>query len=148
MVCLGNICRSPIAEGILKYEARQLGLDWVVESAGTEPYHVGEPPHRFSQKVCRSHGIDISQQISRQFITADLESYDKIYAFDDDVYDEIRSIAGRNKDISKVDYFLNELKPGSNASVPDPWYGPEEGYEPVYDLINRVCNVIIEKYKK
>lgn len=146
MVCLGNICRSPIAEGVMKQKIGHHGLDWEVDSAGTESYHIGEAPHRFSQKVCLANGIDISAQRAMKFRAEHLEQYDKVYAMAADVYEEIKSIA-RGKDMSNVSLFLEELEPGSNASVPDPWYGTEEGYLPVYELIERTCNVIIEKYK-
>ena len=146
MVCLGNICRSPIAEGVLKHKARQNRLDWIVESAGTESYHIGSAPHKYSQKVCRTKGGDISAQRARQFTSADFAKYDKIYAMADDVYDEIRRIGGRDADMTKVDFFLNELMAGSNASVPDPWYGEEDGYLPVYEMIEKACDAIIRKY--
>ena len=146
MVCLGNICRSPIAEGILKHKARQNRLDWIVESAGTESFHIGSAPHKYSQKVCRTKGVDISAQRARQFTSADFAKYDKIYAMADDVYDEIYRIGGRDADMTKVDFFLNELMPGSNASVPDPWYGEEDGYLPVYEMIEKACDAIIRKY--
>jgi protein-tyrosine phosphatase len=147
MVCLGNICRSPIAEGVLRFKAAEAGLNWMVESAGTESYHIGEAPHKFSQKICTTKGVDISLQKARQFKAADLGAFDKIYAMADDVYNEIRRIAGPNADMTKVDYFLNELDAGNNGSVPDPWSGPEEGYTAVYDLIERTCDKIIAKYK-
>lgn len=146
MVCLGNICRSPIAEGVLRHKIEQHGLDWVVASAGTESYHVGNPPHRFSQKVCLANGIDISGFRACKFTAADFKAYDKIYAFAADVYNEIKRIGGGQADMSKVSYFLNELQTG-NDNVPDPYYGNEEGYTHVYDLINRTCDAIIEKYK-
>jgi len=146
MVCLGNICRSPIAEGVLKHKARQNRLGWVVESAGTESYHIGSPPHKYSQKVCKTNGVDISAQRARKFTAEDFKKYDKIYAMADDVYDEIRRIGGRDADMSKVDFFLNELRAGSNASVPDPWYGEEDGYLPVYEMIEKTCDAIIRKY--
>jgi protein-tyrosine phosphatase len=148
MVCLGNICRSPIAEGVLKYKAGKKGLKWVVDSAGTESYHIGEAPHRFSQKICRTNGIDISAQTARKFVASDFEKYDKIYAMADDVYAEIMRIGGGKAIRSKVDYFLNEVMPGSNASVPDPWYGEEDGYTGVFDLINKTCDTIVRKYAK
>ncbi|GAA4460558.1 low molecular weight protein-tyrosine-phosphatase [Nemorincola caseinilytica] len=148
MVCLGNICRSPIAEGVLRHKIEQKGLNWTVDSAGTNSYHTGEAPHRFSQKVCLANGIDISCQRARTFTPADLQRYDKIYVFAEDVLRDLGRIAGRHSDLSRVEYFLNELTPGSNASVPDPWYGDETGYLPVYDLINRACDAIIEKYGK
>lgn len=147
MVCLGNICRSPIAEGVLKHKAKQEGLDWVIDSAGTESYHVGEQPHKFSQKVCLSHGIDISHQRARKFTAADLGNYDKIYAMAADVYREIKRIAGAGADMSNVEHFLNELEPGCNGSVTDPYYGGEEGYLPVYEQINKTCDKIIKRYK-
>jgi protein-tyrosine phosphatase len=146
MVCLGNICRSPIAEGVLRHKAQQLGLDWTVHSAGTEPYHVGEAPHKFSQKVCTAHGIDISPLRARRFTAVDFSRYDKIYAMAHDVYQGIARIGGPNADMTKVDYFLNELREGRNRSVPDPWYGPEEGFLPVYTLIEQTCDAIIARY--
>ncbi|HRO42305.1 MAG TPA: low molecular weight protein-tyrosine-phosphatase [Flavipsychrobacter sp.] len=146
MVCLGNICRSPIAEGILKHKAKHSGLNWIVESAGTESYHIGKPPHRFSQKVCSAHGVDISDQRARKFTPQDFEVYDKIYALAEDVYEEIKRIGGRKADMDKVDFLLNELHDNCNASVPDPWYGNEDGYLPVYEMIEKACDAIVHKY--
>ena len=146
MVCLGNICRSPLAEGILKHKAKQAGLDWLIDSAGTNGYHVGEAPHRLSQKVARLNGIDICDQRARQFVKEDFDRYDKIYVMADDVMDDVRIIARDKYDPSKVDLFMNELYPGKNHAVPDPWYGPEPGYHEVYKLINEVADVIIRKY--
>jgi protein-tyrosine phosphatase len=145
MVCLGNICRSPLAEGVLKHKAKQAGLDWTVESAGTNGLHNGEPPHRLSQKVALLNGIDICHQRSRQFVKEDMDRYDKIYAMADDVLDEIRWIAKEKYDPAKVDFFLNELHPGKNDSVPDPWYGTEPNFHEVYKLIEKTCEKIIQK---
>ncbi|KYP16137.1 low molecular weight protein-tyrosine-phosphatase, partial [Flavihumibacter sp. CACIAM 22H1] len=124
MVCLGNICRSPLAEGILQVKAAAAGLDWEIDSAGTNGYHVGEAPHRLSQKVALQHGIDISSQRARRFRAADFDNYDKIYAMAADVIDEMKSIARQRYDATKVDLLLNELHPGRQLDVPDPWYGP------------------------
>lgn len=146
MVCLGNICRSPMAEGILKHKAQQLGLNWTVESAGTNSYHIGQAPHRYSQKVCKQHGIDISAQRARTFDPADFEQFDKIYALADDVYDEICRMSGRRADLTKLDFLLNELHENANASVPDPWYGDEDGYLPVFEMIEKACDAILAKY--
>ena len=146
MVCLGNICRSPLAEGILQQKARAAGLDWTIDSAGTNGYHTGEAPHRLSQKVALANGIDISKQKARQFLTADLQRFDKIYAMAGDVIDEMKWIAGNQYDGRKVDLLLNELYPGRNKNVPDPWYGPEPGYHDVFTLIDKACDKIIEKY--
>src|SRR5688500_8084621 len=93
MVCLGNICRSPLAEGILKHKAKKVGLNWVVETAVTESYHIGEPPHHLSQKVARLNGIDICEQRARRFVKEDFDRYDKIYAMSEDVLEEIKRMA-------------------------------------------------------
>lgn len=148
MVCLGNICRSPLAEGVLKHKAQQARLQWTVDSAGTNGYHIGEAPHRLSQKVAKLNGIDICEQKARQFVAADFDRYDKIYAMADDVLDDMRHIAGKKFDPAKAILFLNELYPGENRSVPDPWYGTEPGFHDVYKIINTVCDRIIEKYGK
>ena len=146
MVCLGNICRSPLAEGILEHKAKAAGLNWTVESAGTNGYHTGEPPHHLSQKVARLNGIDICGQRARRFVKEDFQRYDKIYAMATDVIEDMKHIGRDQYDASRVDLFLNELHPGKNMSVPDPWYGPEPGYHEVFKLIEATCEKIIEKY--
>jgi protein-tyrosine phosphatase len=146
MVCLGNICRSPLAEGILQDKAFKAGLPWSVESAGTESYHVGQPPHPLSQKVARMNGIDICNQRARRFVAEDLERFDKIYALSNDVMDEMKRIAGKKFNAAKVDLLMNELYPDENLDVPDPWYGGEEGYHQAFKLIEQACEAIIRKY--
>jgi protein-tyrosine phosphatase len=145
MVCLGNICRSPLAEGILQQKAFAAGLNWSVESAGTNSYHTGEAPHPLSQKVAKLNGIDISKQRARRFTAEDFEVYDKIYALAGDVMSEIKRIAKNKFDPSKVELLMNELYPGKNRDVPDPWYGPEPGYHEVYKMIDEVCDAIVAK---
>ena len=146
MVCLGNICRSPLAEGILRDKARQAGLDWEIDSAGTNSYHTGEAPHPLSQKVARLNGVDISNQRARRFTADDFQQFDKIYAMAGDVVDDMRRIAGKKFDPAKVDLLLNEVHPGQDADVPDPYYGPEPGYHEVYNLISDAADQIIAKY--
>lgn len=148
MVCLGNICRSPLAEGILEHKAKQAGLNWQIDSAGTNGYHTGEPPHKLSQKVARLNGIEICNQRARNFVKEDFDRYDKIYAMAEDVIDDIKSISGSKYDASKVGLFMNELHPGKNKSVPDPWYGTEPRYHEVYKIIDQVCDAIIQKETK
>jgi protein-tyrosine phosphatase len=145
MVCLGNICRSPLAEGILQHKANAAGLNWIVESAGTNGYHDGEPPHSLSIKVALQNGIDIKNQRSRKFKAADFERYDKIYAMAEDVVDDMKHIAREKFDNKKVSLLLNELYPGKNKAVPDPWSGPEKGYYEVYDLIDRACEKVVSR---
>ncbi len=148
MVCLGNICRSPLAEGVLQHKAWQAGLQWSVESAGTGAWHAGEPPHRLSIKVARVNGIDISKQRARQFVKEDFLQYDFIYVMDGSNYTDVKHISGKLFDEQKIDLLLNELYPGENRAVPDPWYGEEEGYHRVYEMIDKACSRIIDKYKK
>ena len=146
MVCLGNICRSPLAEGILQQKAREAGLDWQIDSAGTNGYHIGEAPHPLSQKVARINGIDISPQRARKFTAEDFRRYDRIYAMAGDVVHEMRRIAGRHFDASKVELLMNELHPGRNEDVPDPWSGPESEYHEVYQMIDKAADKISERY--
>ncbi|HEY6062046.1 MAG TPA: low molecular weight protein-tyrosine-phosphatase [Chitinophagaceae bacterium] len=148
MVCLGNICRSPLAEGILQDKAFKAGLTWSIESAGTNSYHIGEPPHLLSQKIARMNGIDISKQRARRFSADDFDIYDKIYALAQDVLEEMKRMAGKKFTHSKVDLLMNELYPGKNMDVPDPWYGPEPGYLEAYKLIDKACDKIVEKYRE
>jgi protein-tyrosine phosphatase len=147
MVCLGNICRSPLAEGILQNKINAAGLHWKVDSAGTNGYHNNEGAHRLSQKVALKNGIDISHQRSRQFVKEDFDRFDKIYAMAADVIEEMEIIAKQKFDISKVDLLMNEVYPGKNDDVPDPWYGPEAGYHTVFEMIDKACTALIKNHK-
>jgi protein-tyrosine phosphatase len=143
MVCLGNICRSPLAEGILQQRANEAGLNWQVDSAGTNGLHVGEAPHHLSQKVAKLNGIDIGRQRSRRFVKDDFDRFDIIYAMAPDVIDDMRRIAGQRFDAAKAPLLLDVLYPGQGREVPDPWYGPEPGYHEVFALIDKACTQII-----
>ncbi len=146
MVCLGNICRSPLAEGILQHKAQLAGLNWTVDSAGTNGYHNGEAPHPLSQKVARINGIDISHQQSRMFTAEDMNRFDKIFAMAKDVRTEMKRIAGKHWKPEKVELILNVLEPGANLDVPDPWYGPEDEYHEVFELLNKACQSLITNH--
>ena len=147
MVCLGNICRSPLAEGILESKAKKKGLSWMVDSAGTNNnYHIGEPPHPLSQKVASLHSVDISGQCARAFVADDFDRFDKIYAMSADIIAGMKHIARKKFRPEKTELLLNEIYPGKNLDVPDPWYGEEPGYHEVYELIDKACERIIEKY--
>ena len=148
MVCLGNICRSPLAEGIMRDKIKKAGLDWIVDSAGTANYHTGSPPHHLSQKVAKLHGIDIWEQCCRQFTKEDMINFDKIYVMDGDNYSDVKRISRELWNKDKVDYLLNELYPFENRDVPDPWYGGEEDYHKVYEMIDAACKKIIENYSE
>ena len=145
MVCLGNICRSPLAEGVLRNKIVKAGLHWEVDSAGTGHYQTGCAPHKLSQKIARDKGIDICGQQCRQFVKEDMDKFDKIYVMDIDNYNDVKRIAGEKWDAGKVDLLLNEAYPSENIGVPDPYYGVESDYVSVYRMIDKACELIVAK---
>ena len=147
MVCLGNICRSPLADGVLKQKVSQFGLDIVVDSCGTSSYHVGELPDERMMKIAMSHGCDLSMLRARQFVKSDFIEFDVIYVMDASNYNNVIALADSKKDKEKVKFFLNETHPNSNMAVPDPYFGGEQGFEDVFKLVDDATDVIIEKYK-
>ena len=140
MVCLGNICRSPMAEGIFRNKALENGVDMVVDSCGTANYHVGEHPDPRSVKKSREHGIDISNLTGRQFSYKDFRNFDVILTMDQDNYRNVIALAQRDEDKAKVKMTLNYSFPESNMEVPDPWYGGEQGFEEVFQLLDESAN--------
>ena len=145
-VCLGNICRSPMAEGIMKDLIKQHQLDWEVESAGTESYHVGQSPDARAIRTCKNHAIDISSQRARQICKKDCDDFDLVYALGTDIMEEIGDTLPSLSGTSRLKLLLDEVFPGENRSVPDPWYGREEGFEPVFQLIEKACQAILKKH--
>lgn len=145
MVCLGNICRSPMAEGIMQQKIETYNLDAIVDSAGTSNYHVGESPDLRQQRTALSKGIDISRLRGRQFVVSDFDAFDLIYAMDRSNFSDILSVARSDNDRKKVKMILNENSPGENNSVPDPYYGGEDGFELVYQLLDDACEGIAHK---
>ena len=141
MVCLGNICRSPLAEGILKSKSNKI----IVDSAGTAGYHVGSRPDQRSIEIGLKNNIDITNQRARQFTSNDFDDFDKIYAMDNDNYSKIISLATNQDQIDKVDLILNEVYPNQFKSVPDPYYGGEKGFENIYNLLDEACEQIALK---
>ncbi len=141
MVCLGNICRSPLAEGILKSKSNNI----IVDSAGTAGYHVGSRPDQRSIEIGLKNNIDITNQRARQFTSNDFDDFDKIYAMDNDNYSKIISLAINQDQIDKVDLILNEVYPNQFKSVPDPYYGGEKGFENIYNLLDEACEQIALK---
>jgi protein-tyrosine phosphatase len=144
MVCLGNICRSPLAEGILAAKAQARGLDWEIDSAGTSAYHAGSKPDRRSIAEAKKNHIDILNQRSRQFRGWDFERYDLIYVMDSSNYQDVVAMAKTEEELAKVHFIMNELEPGMNINVPDPYYG-EHGFENVYQMLDKACDVIVIK---
>ena len=146
MVCLGNICRSPLAEGILKSKLPDNG-EFYVDSAGTSNYHIGELPDTRSIEIARKYGIDITSQRGRQFQLDDFDRFDLIYAMDTSNYHNILRIARNAEDEAKVKLILGELIDYETVNVPDPYYGGDSGFEHVFQLLNKACNRIVGNYK-
>lgn len=147
MVCLGNICRSPMADGLLRKKVAELGLDVEVDSAGTSNFHVGEAPDARMRQTAKSLDYPIDDLRARQFVSSDFEEFDRIYAMDASNYNNIIKLARNENDHLKVKMILNESHPGSNMQVPDPYYGGEQGFTDVFNLLDEATDVIIEKIK-
>jgi protein-tyrosine phosphatase len=145
MVCLGNICRSPMAEGILRSAIERNGVRVIVDSAGTSGYHSGESPDFRAIKVLNKKGIDISGLAARQFTVQDFDDFDYIYVMDTSNMMNVLNMARNDEDKKKVILIMNEVEPGMNRSVPDPYYGNLDGFEEVYDMLNKASEAIIRK---
>ena len=146
-VCIGNICRSPIAQGVMKYKCVEQNLQWKIDSAGTHNYHVGEPPHESSQLVCKKNGVDISMQQARQFSQKDFQNFNVIYALATDVYQSLISLCKNENEKNKIVLLLDELYEQKGKSVKDPWYGTYSDYEDVFSEISLACDALIKKKK-
>jgi protein-tyrosine phosphatase len=143
MVCLGNICRSPLAEGILQ---SKVSSEIFVDSAGTAAYHVGNLPDKRSIEVARKYGIDLTTQRARKFTVLDFDAFDVIYVMDESNYSHIISLSRSKMNTEKVKLILDETHPEKKLSVPDPYYGGNEGFENVYALLEEACDCIVKKY--
>ena len=148
MVCLGNICRSPMAEGILKHHLAKNGLKAVVDSAGTSAWHHGEPPDTRATITCRKKGINISDQRSRPFIYEDFDRFDLIFAMDHENYNNIIRLTDRPEHRAKVHMIMNMVNPGANRAVPDPYYGGNDGFNKVFCMLEDGAKSIIKQYIK
>ncbi|MDT7830647.1 low molecular weight protein-tyrosine-phosphatase [Pricia sp. S334] len=142
MVCLGNICRSPLAEGILKNKVNP--EDVYVDSAGTGSYHIGNAPDPRSIAVARKYGLNIEKQRCRQFQASDFEKFDVIYVMDKSNYMNVVALARNDSDTAKVKLLLEEADI-SEKQVPDPYYDEEDGFEQVYRMIDQACDAIARK---
>ncbi len=144
MVCLGNICRSPLAHGILREKSKKLG--WEIDSAGTSAYHAGDTPDFRSVAIARKHGLNIRDIISREFVIEDFDNFDLIYAMDQSNYNNVLELARNDADKEKVNLILNEINPNQNNQVPDPYFGGDNGFEEVYQMLNKATDLIIENH--
>lgn len=146
MVCLGNICRSPLAEGILQSKLNR--SQFFVDSAGTGAWHSGQQPDKRSVQIATKYGIDISTQRARQFLVQDFDTFDYIYVMDSSNYKNVTNLAPNALVRNKVKLIMDELFENENLEVPDPYYGMEDGFETIYKMLDEVCDVIADKLHK
>jgi protein-tyrosine phosphatase len=147
MVCLGNICRSPMAEGIMRAKIEKHKLDAEVDSAGFESFHTGDPPDFRATREMKRHGIDISAQRSRLFRKSDFDDFDRIYVMDSVNFQDVKSMSSSPDQLLKVDYILNVTHPGSNKAVPDPYYGGKDGFARTFQLLDSATELIALELK-
>ncbi len=143
MVCMGNICRSPMAQGIMEEKVKQYGLNATIDSAGTINYHAGEAPDHRAQTVMIAHGIDISQQRARQITLKDLEDFDFIFVMDTSNFREVMRLATPEQK-SKIKLVTEYAWPGQHVEVPDPYYGGREGFENTFKILDSACDAIAQ----
>ena len=148
MVCLGNICRSPIAMAILRDKFKKMNIEGEVQSAGFEPYHNGDPADDRAMAIVKEHGLDLSDHTARLFRKDDFDQFDLIYVMDNTNYQDVMFMARNEEDKKKVRYIMNEVHPGKNQQVPDPYYGGAYKFKEVYDLLEQACQKIAESAKK
>ena len=148
MVCLGNICRSPLAEGILKEKLKKYKIIAEVDSSGTSDYHFGQSPDYRTVEVAEKHNIDINSHRGRHFTAKDFGIYDRIYTMDSSNYRNVTSLARNENERSKVEMILNVTNPGKNNDVPDPYYSGNEGFELIYRLLDQACEIIAESLER
>lgn len=148
MVCLGNICRSPLATGLLRKKLKQIGSQSIVESRGFEPYHIGEPADPRTIQIAKKNGIDISDHRASLFQPSDFDKFDIIFVMDYNNYENVRLMARKPEDMEKVQYIMNVSRPNSNMHVPDPYYGVDENFQYIYNLLDEATDAIIQKYEK
>lgn len=148
MVCLGNICRSPVAEGVLRKLACDKYLQITIDSAGTSGYHIGETPDKRSIENAYKNGVDISKLKARKFDVSDFKKFDKIYVMDTSNLKDVVQLTTKQEEKIKVDLLLNVLHPSQNKPVPDPYYGSEQDFEDVFQLIYTACDKLTDDLLK
>jgi protein-tyrosine phosphatase len=148
MLCHGNICRSPLAMGILRKKLSENNIEAVVDSAGFEPYHIGDHADERAIQVAKKHGIDLSDHIARLFRRDDFDNNDYIFVMDRGNHRDALYMARNDSDKARVDYIMNLVHPATNAEVPDPYYGGLYNFEEVYSLLDQACDKLIDKIKK
>lgn len=143
MVCMGNICRSPLAEAILKDKLKLAGIVAEVESAGTIRYHEGEGADQRAKETARHHKISLDSHTARGVRPSDFDRFDKIYVMDSTNYHDLRTLAENRFQREQIDYLMNTVFPGQNREVPDPYYGGKDGFEKVFQMLDKACDQIV-----
>ncbi len=144
-VCLGNICRSPLAEGIMLHLKDKHDLKLHIDSAGTNNYHIGEAPDPRTQANAKKNGVDLSKLRARQFKNSDFDEFDKIFVMDRNNYRNVTALTKNADHHKKVSLFLDLLDPGKQLEVPDPYYGNEQNFEEVFQLVYRACEKLVSR---
>lgn len=145
MVCLGNICRSPMAEGLLRKRADERGIDVITDSAGTSDYHIGEAPDKRMQKTGSERNVTIDDLRGRQFQVSDYHQFDHIFVMDRSNYSNVIALASSEEDKRKVRLMMDLVHPGENIEVPDPYFGGEEGFNQVFDMLDKACHQLLDE---
>ena len=147
MVCLGNICRSPLAEGVMAKKMKELNLPCFIDSAGTGAWHSGEPPDQRSIDVARKYGIDLANQRARQIKVEDLETFDLVFTMDQSIQKDVISLTENKDQKAKINLFLGYAGTSNSQDVPDPYWGGKEEFEATYYLIDQACDQIIARFR-
>ena len=147
MVCLGNICRSPMADGLMRKKVAEHQLDIVIESAGTGGWHVDDSPDERMQKTGEENGVPIAHLRGRQFKTSDFDEFDRIYVMDQSNYANVVQLARNVEDKNKIGLMLNGLHPGSDMEVPDPYFGGNDGFQRVFEMLDDATDVLMKELK-
>ncbi|MCB0794133.1 MAG: low molecular weight phosphotyrosine protein phosphatase [Flavobacteriales bacterium] len=147
MVCLGNICRSPMAEGMLRHLAMQRSMTVRTDSAGTSNFHVGEAPDTRAVQCMAGHGIDIRDLRARQFVAGDLDRFDRVFVMDRSNLQHVRHLLGGREDGGKVSLIMDLLPGHPLREVPDPYYGGDQGFEQVYAMLDQACSILLDELR-
>ena len=149
-VCMGNICRSPTAEGVFRHVVKQAGMqdNIMIDSAGTHAYHIGESPDKRSQAKAKEHGVDLSNQKARKALAKDFERFDYIIAMDRSNYEDLKSLTRNQEQSQKLSLFMDYADNWNNTEVPDPYYGGSNGFQEVFDMVTSASEGLLEHIKK
>ena len=145
LVCMGNICRSPMAEGLVRHKARERGMDVITDSAGTIDSHAGEAPDPRAQKCMAAHGIDISDLRARQVRPSDFRDFDLLLAMDMSNLKGLRRIAPDDGALDKARLMMDFAPDNAMNEVPDPYFGGPEGFEEVYRMLDEACENLLNR---